>query len=281
VDDGSSDQTVTILEQIGAHCCFPIRVVRLSRNFGHQNAIIAGLRVACSWAEKLGASLIGVMDADLQDQPEHLPVLMDETREHDIAYAVRESRKDSLAMRILAPTFYRILSSFSVFDIPRDSGAFCVMRLFFAKILLSASDCNCYFPGLRAWAGFRQKAVLLPRGPRFKSLSKVGWNGLFALAFRALLLYSDLPIKLVLYGGAAVITASVFSSLILIVLRIFNLITIPGATSIIVLIFFSLGIEMLFLGMIAHMINQSRLNSSQQPPWLIMEIRTINAENDL
>jgi glycosyltransferase involved in cell wall biosynthesis len=94
VDDGSSDQSVTRIEELAGSTDFPIRLVRLSRNFGHQNAVLAGIERACIWAAEERVEWIGLTDADLQDRPEHFANLAQEADGCDVVYAVRKKRRD-------------------------------------------------------------------------------------------------------------------------------------------------------------------------------------------
>jgi glycosyltransferase involved in cell wall biosynthesis len=274
VDDGSSDQSVTRIEELAGSTDFPIRLVRLSRNFGHQNAVLAGIERACIWAAEERVEWIGLTDADLQDRPEHFANLAQEADGCDVVYAVRKKRRDGLLMKLMAPIFYRILSQGAPFFIPDDAGTFCLMRLPVAVTIARSSDNDPYFPGLRAWAGFRQKGVPVERDQRLAGKSKVGIKGLFSLASRAMLLYSNLPYQIIIFSGGIIFVGSLLVSAILVVLRLMGIITIPGATTIVVLQVMTLGIQLVFLGMMSHMIKRVKDNTSRQRSWIVMEERT-------
>lgn len=275
VDDGSTDQTVTLVEEEAHNQPYPIRLTRLSRNFGHQNAVLAGIEIGCRWAQELGIEWIGIIDADLQDRPEHFAMLMAEADRHDVVYAVRQERKDGWFMHVMAPLFYRLLSCGASFQIPNDAGAFCVLRRSVAKIICTSGDNDPYFPGLRAWVGFRQKGVPVVREQRAHGRSRVGTLGLFGLGLRAMLLYSNLPHNFIIFSGILMFGATLLISIVLVIIRLFGLIKIPGATTIVVLQLMALGIQIVFLGIISHMINRVKANSSRQRSWIIMEERLL------
>ncbi|MGA2782989.1 MAG: glycosyltransferase family 2 protein [Smithella sp.] len=274
VDDGSSDQSVTRIEELAGSTNFPILLVRLSRNFGHQNAVLAGIERACIWAAEEGVEWIGLIDADLQDRPEHFANLAQEADGCDVVYAVRKKRRDGLLMKLMAPMFYRILSQGAPFFIPDDAGTFCLMRLPVVVTITKSSDNDPYFPGLRAWVGFRQKGVPVERDQRLAGKSRVGTMGLFSLALRAMLLYSNFPYKIIIFSGGIIFAGSLLVSAVLVVMRLMGIITIPGATTIVVLQVMTLGIQLVFLGLMSHMINRVKENTSRQRSWIVMEERT-------
>lgn len=276
VDDGSADGTVTRIRDRAADYPVPIRLVRLSRNFGHQNAVLAGFETAWRWSQERGAEWIGVLDADLQDDPADFTALLAAAEDADVVYAVRERRLDGPLMRLLAPLFYRILSRSSAFPIPENAGTFSIVRSAAARALVECRDNDPYFPGLRAWVGFRQKGVAVVRRARAEGRSRVGVLGLAWLSLRALLLYSSLPLTLTLYTGVALASLGALASIVLAVLRLVGLITIPGATTIVILQLMSFGVQMIFLGVLANMINRVRLNTNHQRSWVVMEDRVLS-----
>ena len=276
VDDGSVDQTISRIEKISYLFPVPIRIVRLSRNYGHQNACIAGIKVAIEWANKINTEWIGIIDADLQDDPVHFLNLMAESENYDVVYAVRKSRKEGIVIKFLSALFYRIISLTSTFPIPNDAGVFSIMRVQIAHLICASGDNDPYFPGLRASVGFRQKSVPLDRKQRAEGKSKVRMSGLIMLSLRAAILYSNLIFNFILFSGIVIFCFSLLVSIILIILRLTGNIDIPGATTIVIIGILSLGILMVFLGLIAHMVNRVKVNTSKQNPWIIMEDKILN-----
>ena len=147
VDDGSADATVEAAAEAAKSGRGPaIHLRRLSRNFGLQKAIAAGLEAAIEMRPP--AEVVAVMDGDLQDRPEHLPDLIGALASCDVAYAVRSKRRESAAFRAAARIFYGAMSRWSRVPIPADAGNFCAMRPVAAAAIRSNLDENLFFPGL-------------------------------------------------------------------------------------------------------------------------------------
>lgn len=272
VDDGSRDKTCQLIGECAAGAgSLKIRLARLSRNFGHQNAILAGLTVAEDWASELDADFIALIDGDLQDRPEHLQDLLKGMEDYDVAYAVRQSRAEGRFFQFAAKNFYKLLSKTSKLNVPRYAGTFSVMRRKVVRAILSNSDNVPYLPGLRAWAGFRQNGVLLDRDARFAGDSRVGFMGLARLAINAVFAYSHLPITLMALLGVVTLTTSFIAALTIIVLRLAGLVEVQGTALIIVSIFFSLGVQSVFSLMIAYSIRRMAADSGRRAAFVIME----------
>jgi dolichol-phosphate mannosyltransferase len=272
VDDGSTDQTVTRIERLLESYPVPVRVVRLSRNFGHQPAVIAGCDHACQFAELLGAEWIGIIDGDLQDRPEDFSVLLDHAEGQDVVYAVRAQRHDGWVMRHFAPVFYGMLSGSSSFPIPRNSGTFSIIRIPVCKLIVQSADSEPYFPGLRAWVGFRQKGLPFDRQPRASGTSKVALRGLVRLSLRALILHSDMPMRLILGITALLFAVLVVLAALVTGLRLGGVHLPTGFTTIVLLQIFSLGLCAGFFVVIAFMVQRVKTNTSHQKPWIAMEV---------
>jgi polyisoprenyl-phosphate glycosyltransferase len=189
VNDGSRDGSGEILDELAAE--HPaLKVVHLSRNFGHQAALHAGLSHAA------GDAVI-VMDSDFQDDPKALGVFLD-LWEHgyDVVYAVRTKRKENALKRVLFSSFYRLLNRISETPIPRDAGNFGLMDRRVAEELLNLSDTDRYFPGLRSWVGFKQIGVEVERLPRHDENPRVSFFGLCRLAKTAIFSFSRVPLTM-------------------------------------------------------------------------------------
>ena len=152
VDDGSRDGTATLLDQAAASDRH-IRAVHLTRNFGHQAAISAGLTVA-------SGDVIAIMDCDLQDPPEVLPRFLSKWREgFQVVYAIRKSRKEWIGKRLAYWGFYRLLGAISDLDIPLDSGDFCLLDRSAVDLINSLPEQQRFVRGLRTWIGLKQVGV--------------------------------------------------------------------------------------------------------------------------
>lgn len=277
VDDGSNDGTREAIRSFvrSSDPPIPIRLVCLSRNFGHQNAVLAGLVEAHRWAPELGAEFIGLIDADLQDRPEHFATLMDAAIDADVVYAKRASRAEGIIFRSLAAAFHRLLARNAKHPIPEQAGTFSVMRRRVVGEILESADQAPYFPGLRAWVGHRQKGVNLDRDARPSGESKVGARGLFRLAIQALFSYSDLPFKLMTVTAFTVLILSLMAAMTMVVLKLSGQVEVQGTALIVVAIFFSLGVQSVYLLIIAYIISRALSEITRRKPYVVTEVEDI------
>lgn len=189
VDDGSRDRSAEMLaKEIAAG--LPAILCRLSRNFGHQSAVSAGLDLA-------EADLVAVIDADLQDPPELVPEMVARWREgSDVVYAQRRKRKDNPLKVAGAWVFYRLVALLADLDIPLDSGDFCLMDSRVTRAMKALPEKLRFPRGLRAWVGFRQNGLEYDRPPRAAGRSKYGWRRLYRLATDGVVSSSVRPLQL-------------------------------------------------------------------------------------
>jgi dolichol-phosphate mannosyltransferase len=189
VNDGSRDASGEILDRLAAENPH-VRVLHLSRNFGHQAAVQAGLSHA-------GGDVVVVMDSDLQDDPAGIAKLVDKWREgYDVVYAIRFGRKEHPVKKFLFYAFYRVLDRISNTPMPTDAGNFGLLDRRVAAEIAQLSDRDRYFAGLRSWVGFRQTGVPIERGPRYDGRPRVSMRGLWKLAQSAIFSFSSLPLSL-------------------------------------------------------------------------------------
>ncbi|MBX3411843.1 MAG: glycosyltransferase [Pirellulales bacterium] len=189
VNDGSRDDSPRILDCLAAENPH-VRVLHLSRNFGHQAAVQAGL------AHAQGDAII-LMDADLQDAPEAIVRFVDAwLAGYDVVYAIRTDRKESLPKRVLFTAFYRLLAAISTTRMPLDAGNFGLIDRRVAREIVGLSERDRYYAGLRAWVGFRQKGIEVERGARYDDQPRVSFWGLVRLAKTAIFSFSAAPLAL-------------------------------------------------------------------------------------
>lgn len=266
VNDGSADRSHSIAMEFASRSSLPIHIIRLSRNFGHQNAVLAGLHYAQAWASGSSIPLIGLLDADLQDQPEHFHDLLEQAGAADVVYATRASRGEGFFMRNLANTFHWLLSRISRFPIPRGAGTFSLMRTHVAEAVLRNADPDPYFPGIRAWVGYRQVGVPLPRAARLAGESRVRLRGLFKLAVRAVFAYSNAPQALFMWISLGTLVLSVVAIIAFVTLRLLGYLReVQGIATIIVAIFFSLGIQTVYLTVVTYMVGRLGQHRPKEP----------------
>lgn len=268
VDDGSTDKTLEILKNYEIYKSQNTKkIVVLSRRFGHQYALMAGLSNVAKESE-----LILTMDSDFQDDPHDIPFLLAKIGEgYDCVYAVRKSRKEGLFMNFLFRIFYRIHSKFSSFTIPSDAGVFSIFnRNVLEKILMFAEN-DIYFPGLRAYVGYKQAGVKLERKKRLYQRSRVGLMGLVDLSIIAFFGFSGLPMRLLFFLGLGIMLFCNLTIFALFILEILEVIRIPGFGTLLLMIGLS-GIQIMFLGIMGEYVGELFRESKKRPRWLEKEI---------
>jgi polyisoprenyl-phosphate glycosyltransferase len=272
IDDGSTDSTLA--EITALHSEEPrIKVIALSRNFGHQTAISAGLSYAAG-------EMVGIMDADLQDPPEVFVRMVGKLREgYDVVYAVRTNRKEDFLKRAGYALFYRLLKRFSDIDIPLDAGDFCVMNRCVAEVLKQMPERNVFLRGLRAWSGFRQTGLEYERGPRLFGKTKYSLAKLAGLGMDGIFSFSAMPLRLAIILGCFTVMFSVAWALLHVAWRVcgFRLMghmasELPGWTTLACGMCFFAGIQLLLLGCIGEYIARIYAEVKQRPKWVIREL---------
>jgi dolichol-phosphate mannosyltransferase len=194
VNDGSTDDSIDVLLSLKKQYAY-LKVVDLSRNFGHQPALTAGIEHAS------GRAVI-LMDGDLQDQPEAIPAFIEKWREgFAVVYAIREKRKESLPKRAAFAAFYWIQTRISRIETPLNAGIFSLLDRAVVEALKSMPERNRYLPGLRAYVGFPQTGVRVERAHRFEGEPRVRLRGLIKLSMDAIFGYATLPLRLVFLAG--------------------------------------------------------------------------------
>jgi glycosyltransferase involved in cell wall biosynthesis len=202
VNDGSRDKTPQILDELAAKDPH-VRAVHLTRNFGHQAAISAGLTVAKGDA-------VAIMDCDLQDPPEVLPQFIRKWREgNQVVYAIRKKRKEWFGKRFAYWTFYRLLAAVSDLKIPLDSGDFCLMDRSALDLLNALPERQRFVRGLRTWVGLKQVGVEYERDARQAGVPQYTFKSLVKLAMDGLVSFSSTPLRWVTRLGVASAVAAV------------------------------------------------------------------------
>lgn len=267
VDDGSRDSTALLLSghiQKG----FPAMLVRLSRNFGHQNAVTAGLDHAT-------ADVVAILDGDLQDPPEIVLDMLSRWAEgSDVVYGLRKKRKENIFKRFSYWAFYRIMAFLSDISIPLDSGDFCLMDRRVVKALRSLPENQRFVRGLRAWVGFRQTGVEYDRPARRAGVPKYGLGRLYRLATDGIASSSTRPLKLAQFFAFLYALLS-FGMVGLLILRngfsVGNALP-PLALVTIFLIVSGNGVVCLCLYILGAYVGRGYLETKRRPNYLVMEV---------
>lgn len=249
VDDGSRDRTYELL---AAACATDphLACLRFSRNFGHQTAVSAGLKV-------ITGDVVAVLDADLQDPIDVVPRMLEKWREgYDVIYGVRQNRKESWLLRSAYASFYRLLKSIANIDLPLDAGDFSLMDRRVVDQINAMPEHNRFVRGLRGWVGFRQLGLPYDRQARAAGEPKYNLKRLMKLAFDGLVSFSSAPLKLAIWLGAM---ASLLGFLLIVwalVSAIFFARAPQGWTSLAMLILFFSGVQLLVLGIIGEYVGR-------------------------
>ena len=265
VDDGSSDNSYDLM--MAARETDPrFKVLRLSRNFGHQIAITAGMDVAA------GNAVI-VMDADLQDPPEVVLEMAARWREgFDVIYGVREERAgDTRFKKATASAFYRFLRRVSNIDVPLDVGDFRLVDRRALEAFKSMRETNRYVRGMFSWIGFRQVGVAFQRDERFAGDTKYPLTKMFKFATDGVVSFSAAPLRLALKLGFAVSALSFALGVLAVILKLFGFYSIPGLASIAVFVAFLGGIQLLVLGLMGEYIARIHDEVKDRPLYLVRD----------
>jgi len=271
VDDGSRDRTWELLKaqnKVDARW----RCLSFARNFGHQIAVSAGLFYSTGDA-------VAVMDADLQDPPEELGRFLEKWREgYDVVYAIRQRRKEGWIKRFGYWCFYRLLARLVAFEIPLDSGDFCLMSRRVVEVITAMPERSRFVRGLRAWAGFRQTGLAFERAARAAGKPKYNFRKLFKLATDGLLSFSAVPLRMATYLGLWVSGFAFAGAVFTLVQKIFaeqfariGLAPSPGFPTIVISVLFLGGVQLICLGILGEYIGRIYDEVKGRPPWIIRD----------
>ena len=263
VDDGSTDCSSIVLDA-KARQDSRYRYIGLSRNFGHQIAITAGIDASS------GDAVI-VMDADLQDPPDLVHAMIERWKEgYDVVNARRLTRDgDSAFKRLSAQAFYRLLGKLSSIDIPNEVGDFRLMDRKVVEAFRTMPERDRFVRGMVAWLGFRQGEVTFHREARIAGETKYPLRKMLRLASSGMLGFSDLPLRLSIWVGFAVSGFAVLYGLYAIGLKLFTDSTVTGWSSTIVIVSFMCGINMLMTGIVGLYIGRIHAEVKHRPLYVI------------
>ena len=265
VDDGSRDRTVELIEAIASQDP-RVALLRLSRNFGKEIAMSAGL-------DHADADAVVLIDADLQDPPELIPELVAKHREgYDVVYAVRRSRAgESWLKRATATAFYRVIGSLSRTPVPQDTGDFRLLSRRAVEALRQVREQHRFMKGLFGWVGFRQVGVAYDRAPRAAGDTKWNYWKLWNFAIEGITSFTSAPLRVATYVGLA---SAVFAFLYAIVVIVKTMLygdPVQGYPSLMVVVLFLGGIQLMALGVIGEYLGRLYLESKQRPLYLVDE----------
>jgi dolichol-phosphate mannosyltransferase len=262
VNDGSADKTPELLDRIAA--ADPrVRIVHLSRNFGHQAALTAGL-------EHAHGDVVAMIDADLQDPPELIPRMIEQWEQgSDVVYAVRKQREGETAFKLAtASWFYKLFDKLAQVDLEPNSGDFRLLDRRALDALLSMTERSRFLRGMTVWVGFRQTAVPYERDARTAGETKYTLRKMLRFSLDAIASFSHLPLQLATYAG--LLSAGVaFVAIPVVVGLHFADSYLPGFGTITILILLIGGIQLIALGVIGEYVGRIYDESRDRPKYIV------------
>ena len=265
VDDGSSDTTLEVIRK--ANAADPrVRGISLSRNFGKEAALTAGLDVSRGLA-------VVPLDVDLQDPPEALPRMVAQWRNgFEVVYGVRDNREtDSLPKRITADFYYRAHNWLSNDKIPEHAGDFRLLDRKVVDVIRQMPERNRFMKGLFAWAGFKQAAVSYHREERKVGKTKFNYWKLWTLAIDGITSASTVPLRIWSYLGGFVALGALGYALFIIIRTLTTGIVVPGYASLMVAILFLGGLQLLSLGVLGEYVGRILTETKARPLYVVRE----------
>jgi glycosyltransferase involved in cell wall biosynthesis len=265
VDDGSSDGTGAQIEHEIANSLHEFQLVTLSRNFGHQAALTAGL------AHASHADAVITMDADLQDPPEVIPKLIVAWQQGaEVVLAVRTSRKEGGVRRLGFEVFHRFFQHLSDFPIENNTGTFGLLDRAVVQAFNQLPEQHRFFPGLRAWVGFNRKEIYYDRLPRAAGEPAVTLRRLTRYALDGVFSFSRLPLRLLTYAGLLIAGGGFAIGLFFIVRRLLGFeIASTGFTTLVTLILFLGGVQLIAIGVIGEYLGRIYDEVKRRPHYIV------------
>lgn len=263
VDDGSRDRSVTLVRE---HAAKDSRfgLIEFSRNFGFQAAITAGM------AHARGDAIV-TMDADLQDPPELIPRLVAGWREgHEIVRAVRRSRQETGVRRWGMDLFHRLFGRVADSPIDANTGTFGLLDRIAVDAINQLPERNRFFPGLRAWVGFKTGEVVYDRQERAAGQPQQTLLKLFRYALDGVFSFSYLPLRVLTYAGIFIALMGFAAAVFYAVRRIINIETAPtGYTTLVTIVLFLGGVQLIGIGVLGEYLARVYDEVKQRPPYIV------------
>jgi polyisoprenyl-phosphate glycosyltransferase len=266
VNDGSTDGTLKALraQMTGSHA---MTVLDLARNFGKEAAMTAGL------AQAKGDAIL-VIDADLQDPPSLIPRFLAKWREgYDVVYGVRASRETDTALkRITAAMFYSVYNSVASTKIPLGAGDFRLMDRRVVQALLALPERNRFMKGLFSWVGFKQTGVEYAREARVGGHTNFSYPRLLNFAIDGLTSFSIAPLRMASMAGIVISVIGFAYALFLMLRTLFQGVDVPGYASIMVVVMFLGGVQLICLGFIGEYLGRLYIEAKGRPLYIISAV---------
>ncbi|MCG9968238.1 glycosyltransferase family 2 protein [Pelotomaculum terephthalicicum JT] len=276
VNDGSRDRTAELIESFaGSDKC--VRLLDFSRNFGHQIAITAGMDYARGDA-------VVIIDADLQDPPELIPLMIDKWKEgYEVVYAQRSKRKgETLFKKWTAALFYRTLRALTEVNIPLDTGDFRLIDRKVCDAMRGVREKNRFVRGLVSWVGFRSTAVEYVREERFAGETKYPLKKMLRFSMDGIASFSHKPLKLAAYLGFMISFASFIYLVVSLAQGLFNTGAAAGWSSLIACLLLTDGVILIVLGILGEYVGRIYDETRNRPLYILRNKREVeDAEHEI
>lgn len=265
INDGSSDDTLAILHELHA-ADERVAIVDLSRNFGKEIALSAGLH-------KANGDAVVVIDADLQDPPELIPQLINEWHNgYDVVYARRKRREgESFVKKLTARFFYRLMRNIGHVKLPANTGDYRLLSARAVAAVNSLGEHHRFMKGLFTWIGFKQKAVLYDRDPRHAGHSKWNYWRLWNLAIEGITSFTTAPLKFATYFGLLTAVGAFLYGAYMVITTLLYGNPVPGYPSLIVIILFLGGTQLMAIGILGEYIGRIFTETKRRPLYFLNE----------
>jgi dolichol-phosphate mannosyltransferase len=265
VDDGSKDKTLSLIKKLSAEN-EKIKYLSFSRNFGHQNALRAGLAYA-------SGDCVVSMDGDLQHPPELIPKLVEKWQEgFKIVYTVRQdSQKLSFFKKGTAKLFYALMAKLSDVNIPRGAADFRLLDRQIVEIILKIEENTFFLRGLVAWLGFDQFAIEYAPEERFAGKTKYSLKKMISFAITGITSFSVKPLRLATVAGFVIAFLAFLYALYALYIKIFTDSALSGWTSVLVSVLFLSGIQLITFGIMGEYIGKLFMQAKGRPNYIIKE----------
>lgn len=269
IDDGSRDASATLIEAFVTQASERCTLVRLSRNFGHQPALTAGL------AEAAGCDAVITMDADLQDPPELIPELVAAWRGGaEVVLAVRQSRKDRGVRRLGFDTFHRAFGLVTDFKLQANTGTFGLLGRPALDVFNQLGEKHRFFPGLRAWVGFTQAEVVYDRKERAAGTPGQTLRRLVRYALDGVFSFSNLPLRMLTYVGLLIAGGGFSVGLFFVIRRLLGQeIAFTGFTTLVTLMLFIGGVQLIGIGVLGEYLGRIYDEVKRRPLYVVRHDR--------
>ena len=263
VNDGSKDKTFSIMQELRSKDK-RINYLNLSRNFGKETAMIAGLDYA-------KGDCVIIIDADLQDPPELIPEMLQYWEQgYDDVYAKRKSRKgETWLKKFTSKMYYKVLQSMTKVEIQKDTGDFRLLDRRCVEALKQIRESQRYNKGLFSWIGYNKKEILYDRDPRAAGQTKWNYRNLVNLSIDGITSFTTSPLRWSAILGILVSLAGFIYMLVIIIKTLVNGVEVPGYASTMVVILFLGGVQLIFLGVIGEYLGRAFYETKGRPLYFI------------